>query len=49
VCPRAPHDALQAARTRQATPAFKEQYAVRAGIEGTISYAVHTCDLRHAR
>jgi len=49
VRPRAPHDALQAARTRQAALAFKEHYAVRAGIEGTISYAVHTCDLRHAR
>jgi len=49
VRPRAPHDALQAARTRQTTRAFKEQYAARAGIEGTISYAVHTCDLRHAR
>lgn len=49
VRPRAQHDALQAARTRQATPAFKEQYAVRAGIEGTISYAVHACDLRQAR
>jgi len=49
VRPRAPHDALQAARIHQATPAFKAQYAVRAGTEGTISYAVHTCDLRHAR
>jgi len=49
VRPRAQHDALQAARTRQATRAFKEQYATRAGIEGTISDAVHTCDLRHAR
>ncbi len=49
VRPRAPHEALQAARTRQATPAFKEQYATRAGIKGTISYAVHACDLRHAR
>jgi len=29
VRPRAPHDALQAARTRQATRAFKEQYAPR--------------------
>ncbi len=49
VRPRAQHEALQAARTRQTTRAFKEQYATRAGIEGTISYAVHTCDLRHAR
>jgi len=49
VRPRAQHEALQAARTRQATPAFKEHYAARDGIEGTISYAVHACDLRHAR
>jgi len=49
VCPRAPHDALQAARARQATPAFKEQYAARAGIEGTIAQGVRVCDLRHAR
>ena len=49
VRPRAPHEALQHARQRQTTTAFKEQYAARAGIEGTISYAVHVCDLRHAR
>jgi len=49
VRPHAPHDALQNARQRQTTTAFKEQYAARAGIEGTISYAVHVCDLRHAR
>jgi len=49
VRPRAPHEALQVARIRQATPAVKAQYAARAGIEGTISYAVHACDLRQAR
>jgi len=31
------HEALQAARQRQTTHAFKAQYAIRAGIEGTIS------------
>ncbi len=49
VRPRAPHEALQDARQRQTTTAFKDQDAARAGIEGTISYAVHVCDLRHAR
>lgn len=41
--------ALQAARERQKTDAFKGRYAVRAGIEGTISQGVRTCDLRRAR
>ncbi len=49
VRPRAQHEALQAARQRQTTPAFKEHYAARAGIEGTIFQGVHVCDLRHAR
>jgi transposase len=41
--------ALQAARERQHTELFKAQYARRAGIEGTISQAVHTGDLRRSR
>jgi len=49
VRPRAQHEALQEARQRQATTAFKEHYAARAGIEGTISHGVRVCDLRHAR
>jgi len=28
---------------------FKDQYAARAGIEGTISHGTRACDLRHAR
>ncbi len=40
---------LQVARQRQTTDAFKELYAHRAGIEGTISQAVNPLDLRHAR
>ncbi len=40
---------LQAARQRQTTPEFKALYAKRAGIEGTLSQAVNTQDLRHAR
>src|SRR5579859_3041532 len=41
--------ALQKARERQTTTAFKEEYARRAGIEGTISQGVHTFDLRRSR
>jgi len=43
------YDALQAARQRQETATFKGQYAIRAGIEGTISQAVRATDLRQAR
>lgn len=43
------YDALQAARQRQETTTFKEQYAIRAGIEGTISQGVRATDLRRAR
>jgi transposase len=45
----AAYEALQAARQRQATEIFKEQYAARAGIEGTISQGVRVGDLRRAR
>jgi transposase len=41
--------AREAARARKKTEAFKKQYAHRAGIEGTISLAVCTFDLRHVR
>ena len=47
--PRAQYEALQAARDRQQTADFKARYAVRAGIEGTLSQAVRLFDLRHAR
>jgi transposase len=43
------HEVLQAARQRQRTPAFQEQYAMRAGIEGTISQGVRAFDLRRSR
>lgn len=43
------HEAIQAARRRQTTEEFKEQYAARAGIEGTISQATRQGDLRHSR
>jgi transposase len=47
--PQEQHEALQAARARQQTPEFKQQYAKRAGIEGTLSQGVRRCDLRRAR
>jgi transposase len=43
------HEALQAARQRQTTDEFKAQYAIRSGIEGTISQGVRRCDLRRSR
>jgi transposase len=47
--PREQHVALQAARERQTTPAFKLAYAARSGIEGTLSQGVRVCDMRQAR
>jgi len=41
--------ALQAARHRQATQAFKTTYATRAGIEGTLSQGIRAFGLRQAR
>lgn len=43
------HLALQAARQRQTTKDFKEQYAARAGIESTLSQAVRRCGYRATR
>jgi transposase len=45
----AAHQALQDARQRQKTEAFKERYRPRAGIEGTLSHAVRACGLRRSR
>jgi transposase len=45
----AQHEALQAARQRQQTEAFKEQYALRAGVESSISQGVRRFDLRQSR
>jgi transposase len=47
--PQAQFEAIQAARQRQQTPEFKERYALRAGIEGTISQGVRAFDLRRSR
>jgi len=46
---RAEYEALEAARARDATPPFKEEYARRAGIEGTLSQATRTLHLRRCR
>jgi len=43
------HEALQAARVRQTTDEFKREYALRAGVEGTISQGVRTFNLRRTR
>ena len=43
------HEALQAARQRQTTEAFRQQYAARAGIEGTHEQAIRRCGLRRCR
>lgn len=47
--PQAQHEAIQMARERQQTPAFKARYAKRAGVEGTISQGVRAFDLRRSR
>lgn len=41
--------ALQAARQRQQTQDFKDRYAVRAGVEGTLSQAVFALGMRRTR
>jgi transposase len=47
--PQAAHEALHARRQDQQTPEFRQQYARRAGIEGTLSQAVRRMGLRRAR
>ena len=47
--PRERHEALQAARREQETAEWKAEYAVRAGIEGTISEGVRGFGLRRCR
>jgi transposase len=46
---RSRHEAMQAARQRQTTAAFKAEYAARAGIAGTLSQGMRVCGLRRAR
>lgn len=49
VRPQAAHEALQARRDEQQTPEFRQEYARRAGIEGTLSQAVRGMGIRRAR
>jgi transposase len=49
VKPQVYHEALQVARQRQETPEFKALYALRAGVESTLSQAVRRFDLRQSR
>jgi transposase len=45
----AAYDALQARRQEQGTPGFQQAYALRAGVEGTISQAVRAFGVRQTR
>lgn len=47
--PQAQHEALQKARKQQKTQLWRDEYAKRAGIEGTISQGVRGFGLRQAR
>jgi len=47
--PQAEHEALHTARLHQQTSQFRERYAARAGIEGTISQGVRAFGLRQCR
>lgn len=47
--PQVQHEALQAARCRQKTSAFARQYALREGIEATISQGERAFGMRRSR
>jgi transposase len=47
--PRAEQEVIQQARAREDTQEWKEQYAHRAGVEGTISQGVRRFGLRRCR
>jgi transposase len=49
VRPRDQYEALQAARSREASEEYRSEYNRRAGIEGTISQGVRACGLRRSR
>jgi transposase len=49
VRPQAAHEALQARRKLEQTPEFRQQYALRAGIEATLSQAVRGMGIRRSR
>jgi hypothetical protein len=47
--PKEQYDALQARRQQETTKDFKKLYAIRAGVEGTISQGVRAMGLRRSR
>jgi transposase len=47
--PQPEYQALHAARQRQQTQEFKDRYAIRAGVEGTLSQAVFALGMRRTR
>jgi transposase len=47
--PQAQYEAIQATRLQKTTQEFKTRYAIRAGIEGTLSQGVRAFDLRRSR
>lgn len=49
ILPQALFETLQAARARQQTQTFKDLYAQRAGIEGTLSQTVNPLGMRRSR
>jgi transposase len=49
VKPQALHEAIAAAHARQATAAFKAQYALRAGVESTLSQGARRFNVRRSR
>ncbi len=49
VRPQAHHEAIQSARQRQEPPAFKAQYALRSGVESSLSQGIRRFDLRQSR
>ena len=49
VKPQVLHEAIEAAHKHQATAAFKEQYALRAGVESTLSQGARRFELRRSR
>lgn len=49
VRPQEQYAALQEARARQSTSEYAKQYVRRAGIEGTLSRSVRTCEIRRTR
>ena len=47
--PQRVHEARERRRAEQTTPTFQQRYAMRAGIEGSLSEGIRSHGLRHAR